>query len=219
MSAYTLLFAADGFFQSYCTDSKFNYRRTQTEPSRSAIIGMVAGALGVTRTEKDKLQYIDDKLRMGIRVDQEGELINDLQIAENEKDKDLFYRTYLSDAKFLVALESEDKDFLNLIAHALKFPVFPLYLGKRSCIANIGNNSKIRPFDAYTALTTEPLLCNNPGPKRLIIEENNGMQFLRDRPISFDSTYRTYGFRRVEESRVVIGSQEHDPFDELESEE
>lgn len=43
------------------------------------------------------------------------------------------YRHYLQDAVFLVGLESEDTALLQELETALKHPVYPLYLGRRSC--------------------------------------------------------------------------------------
>ena len=73
-----------GPMQSWGVHSKFNSRPTQTEPSKSGVIGLIASALGRSREES-----VEDltNLRFGVRVDQEGLIETDLQIATVYNDK------------------------------------------------------------------------------------------------------------------------------------
>ena len=48
----TLLLRLAGPLQSWGTDSKFEVRRTENEPSKSGVIGLVAAALGIRRNEE-----------------------------------------------------------------------------------------------------------------------------------------------------------------------
>ena len=63
----------------------------------------------------------------------------DFHTANREEDRKkgkapyVTYRHYLQDAVFLVGLESEDTALLQELETALKHPVYPLYLGRRSC--------------------------------------------------------------------------------------
>ena len=70
-------------------------------------------------------------LRFGVRADKEGVLLKDFHTVQvpGEKHPEVSYRYYLSDAVFLVALESDDKSLMESIASALQNPVYPLYLG------------------------------------------------------------------------------------------
>ena len=54
-------------------------------------------------------------------------------LKKSKETADVTYRYYLSDAVFLVGLESEEMSFLNALEEALKSPVSPLFLGRRSC--------------------------------------------------------------------------------------
>ena len=73
-----------------------------------------------------------------------------------EKHPEVSYRYYLSDAVFLVALESDDKLLLESIASALQKPVYPLYLGRKSCPPTLPIVLGVKDEDILTALKTEP---------------------------------------------------------------
>ena len=83
---------------------------------------------------------VDDiaSLRFGVRKDQPGRMITDYHTAHippkahNKDGAYVTYRQYLSDAIFLVALEGK-KEQLEEIRDALINPVYPPYLGRRSC--------------------------------------------------------------------------------------
>ena len=125
----TLLLRLAGPLQAWGTDSKFEIRRTDHEPSKSGVVGMLAAALG--RRRNDSLEDLN-KLRFAVRVDQEGKIIKDFHMVNSEQSY-LTMRYYISDAVFVVGLESDDDEFLKMIEKSLKSPVFPLYLGRKSC--------------------------------------------------------------------------------------
>ena len=62
----TLLLRLAGTLQSWGDDSKFEIRRTEKEPTKSGVIGLLAAALGRRRDES-----LDDliQLKFGVRVD------------------------------------------------------------------------------------------------------------------------------------------------------
>ena len=78
----TLLLRLKGPMQSWGVSSKFDTRTTERAPSKSAIIGMLACALGRRRNES-----IDDlnALRFGVRIDDEGKLMRDYHTAKSAK--------------------------------------------------------------------------------------------------------------------------------------
>jgi len=124
----TLLLRLAAPMQSWGVDSKFERRGTERFPTKSGIIGLIASALGRKRNES-----LEDlcKLTFGVRVDRQGVLIRDFHTAKGEKDY-ITQRYYLSDAVFLAGVEGEE-EFINKIHFALQHPVFPLFLGRRSC--------------------------------------------------------------------------------------
>ena len=113
----TLLLRLAAPLQSYGGESKYDVRMTGKEPTKSAVVGLLAAALGRKRDES-----VDDlsRLRFGVRVDQEGTLIRDLHTAKRDKLAYLTTRYYLSDAVFLVGLESDDEAFLEMLDTALQ---------------------------------------------------------------------------------------------------
>ncbi|MEG0513901.1 MAG: type I-E CRISPR-associated protein Cas5/CasD, partial [Clostridia bacterium] len=163
MSTLLLRFTAP--LQSWGSDSKFDIRKTEREPTKSGVVGLLAAALGRKRDEA-----IDDltALRFGVRVDHEGEQLQDFHmvyfegkqkipnVTEAEKaDSYLTNRYYLSDAIFLVGLEGDDET-LTALAQALAHPVFPLFLGRRSCPPEGRVCLGLRHTDLLSALRAEP---------------------------------------------------------------
>ena len=209
----TLLLRLAGPMQSWGTDSKFDVRRTQREPSKSGVIGLVAAALGIPRQDRQALAALAC-LRFGVRVDREGTLLRDYHTAHTEKGSAyVTNRYYLADAVFVAGLESEDGALLERIGQALASPAFPLYLGRRSCPPTGRIFLKISRNPLEEALREDA----PPSASRLVLdakaEEPGGLQ--RDVPLSFDPNRREYGFRRVY-SCSLHSAAEHDPMAELE---
>ena len=126
-----LLLRLSGPLQSWGSSSRFTIRTTQREPTKSAVIGLLASAQGRQRGDD-----IEDLLHLsfGVRIDQPGILVNDMQTEQgaNAKAMPLTTRYYLSDAKFLVALGA-DSALLEGLDQALRHPRWSLYLGRRAC--------------------------------------------------------------------------------------
>ena len=117
----------------------------------------LAAALGRRRDES-----LDDlaALKFGIRSDKEGELLKDFHmVLKDKKTSYVTTRYYLADAIFLVGLESQDENFLKMLDDALQAPVFPLFLGRRSCPPTLPLSLGIRQTDLLTALQEEPWHC------------------------------------------------------------
>ena len=138
-----LLLRFSGPLQSWGTQSRFNHRDSGMEPSKSGVVGLLACALG--RSREANLNDLA-ALRLGVRVDRPGYLETDYQTASNvrtiPKGKGSkpeitptvqSWRQYLSDASFLVGLEGE-RAFLAQLESALKAPVWPLFLGRKSFV-------------------------------------------------------------------------------------
>ena len=116
--------------QAWGSNSKFIIRNTEREPTKSGVVGMLAAALGIQRNDDPKKLEPLTALRFGVRVEKEGRFLKDFHMVHSPKTTDVTERHYLSDAVFLVALESEDTVFLQKIAEALQHPVYPLYLAE-----------------------------------------------------------------------------------------
>lgn len=233
----TLLLRLAAPMQSWGADAKFDRRGTERFPTKSGVIGLIAAAMGRRRNNS-----IDDLrgLNFGVRIDKEGVLLRDYHTAKSEKAAYVTQRYYLSDAVFLAGLEGDD-GLLSEIEHALHFPVFPLFLGRRSCPPEGRVVLGIRIGKSLIeALQGEPWQVNSWSKEREVSQvrlriitdvpkEAEHAYFLHDMPISFNQIHRKFGFRRVYEyiplvisnpdSRRITSSQAmayHDPMSELE---
>ena len=200
----TLLLRLAAPLQAWGTDSKFEVRRTNREPSKSGVIGLLAAALGLRR-DADLTEL--SALRFGVRVDRNGEVIKDFHMAKADKTSYLTYRYYLSDAVFLVGLESEDRNFLEKIERALRNPCFPLFLGRRSCPPTLPLVLGIREEALEIALREEEnqnkdLKSIRQSHRYIRLDCGVGEQegaVVQDLPISFNPMKREFGYRRAKE--------------------
>lgn len=140
--SHTLLLQLIGPMQSWGVSSRFSERDTGLEPSKSGVVGILAAALGRPRDEP-----VDDlaALRMGVRADKEGIVAYDYHTSGAGRDQrgiiradasdfttSVSRRFHLQDAAFLVGLEGEHLDQLIGLDRALRAPVYPIGLGRRS---------------------------------------------------------------------------------------
>lgn len=231
----TLLIRMAAPLQAWGVDSKFETRRTGREPSKSGIVGFLAAAMGYRRNEDDKIAELS-RLNIGIRVDKEGQLLRDYHTICDPKcprvTKYVTNRYYLSDAIFLVGVECDNGELIEKLANALEHPVFPLFLGRRSCPPTLPICLGTREKCLKDSLEAEPWLlpewrrnkessaqyrfvmdANEPGGKTAVVQ---------DLPLSFNPEHRKFGYRLVREyGKTNTESAEekpqafHDAFAEL----
>src|SRR5690242_6952608 len=154
-----LLLKLAGPLQSWGSSSRFARRGTEIAPTKSGVIGMLAAAKGIRRTEP-LTELLN--LQFGVRLDQPGQILRDFQTArslDGQRSAPLTYRFYLSDAAFLAAVAGES-ELLHGLADALHRPRFPLYLGRRSCapVGPISLGVHDEPLDE--ALSSWPWLAS-----------------------------------------------------------
>lgn len=137
----TLLLRLVGPMQSWGTTSRFDQRDTGKEPSKSGVIGLLAAAMGIDRENWSDLEPLTH-LSMGVRHDRPGVPKRDYQTAQHiiSADRSKIHETavttrdYLADAAFLVGLECDERVLLEKIHAALRNPVWPLALGRKSYV-------------------------------------------------------------------------------------
>jgi len=192
----TLLLRLAGPLQSWGTTSRFDERDTQLEPSKSGVLGLICAALG-----RDRTQAVDDlaMLRFGVRADREGVVLRDYQTATaillasgkpDPKRTVVSPRYYLSDAAFLVGLESAQRELLARIDAALRTPVWPLYLGRKSCppAAQVHLPDGLSDTSLPTALRNYPRIAPAAGGRtakesvRLLMEHSSEGAVRLDQP-------------------------------------
>jgi len=209
----TLLLRLAAPLQSWGFAGKFDTRDTAREPTKSGVIGLLAAALG-----RNRIDALDDlkALRFGVRIDQPGTFLRDFHTARLNEQNPPFVTTryYLADAVFLVGLEGED-DFLQELVRALQNPVFPLYLGRRSCPPAGQLVLGVRKLNLSQALEEESWQASEWFQKKNLDEDkltiicdahrNEQNAFLRrDLPVTFDQRHRQYSFRLVSDTAEAI---------------
>lgn len=220
-----------GPLQSWGSGSRFVERKTRHEPTKSGIVGILAAALGRRREDP-----IDDiaSLRMAVRVDQPGRFERDFQTAHTRvfnkatnrweasgKSLPLSRRYYVADAVYIAVVEIPANRIVEF-AEALQHPVFPLYLGRRSC----SPSARIL-LDSYVDKSLEAALSDIPWQAnnvRLISgqksservscdvlmdavteeESDHSFDYVQDVPLSFSSEHREYEWRRVMRTSVQV---------------
>jgi CRISPR system Cascade subunit CasD len=131
-------------------------RDASPQPSRSAILGLVAAALGLRREDEQQHTQLAQALGIGIKLCARGLGMRDFHTAQRAKsiarakhlytrkdelahdniDTVISYRAYRQDSAAVVALwlaEATGDFDLEVIAQAIQQPAFNLYLGRKSC--------------------------------------------------------------------------------------
>ena len=122
-------------------------------PGRSAVLGLVAAAQGIERTDDAAHRQLETSLHYAVRTDAPGRPFVDYQTAQTPKARKgrtfatrreelesdaintvLSTREWRTDASFTVALwpRSDEAVALDDIAACLRCPRFTLYLGRKS---------------------------------------------------------------------------------------
>ncbi len=153
MSDY-LLFHLYGPLASWGDIAVGEYRPSFAHPSKSAIIGLLAAALGIRRDEEERQNSLAAACSFAVRIDAMGVLLRDYhttqvpsvkrgvthhtrqsELTMEELNTILSSRDYRCDATYTVAITVTDDAPYSLeeLASALLKPVFTLYLGRKSC--------------------------------------------------------------------------------------
>lgn len=195
--------------QSWGDSSRFSQRQTRLEPTKSGVLGLLAAAKGIRRTDP-----IEDLagLGFGVRVDQRGQIHSDFQTArslDGRRSMPLSRRYYLADAVFVAGVTGP-RGLLDGLDDALQSPVFPLYLGRRSYVPVGRLSLGVVDTDLSSALREAPWEAADWYRRQqarevwldLVIDRDQVSQeepaeTVRDVPLSFDPVRREYGWRDV----------------------
>jgi len=129
-------------------------RPTGIYPGRSAIIGLLAAALGIRRSEEERQTWLNSSVTIAVKQLMPSSLLRDYhttqvpstrrnvrhltrksELAEDKLNTILSSRDYRCDGLWVVAisLTSDSKYSLEELQQALLKPKFTLYLGRKSC--------------------------------------------------------------------------------------
>ncbi len=128
------------------------YRPSFSYPTKSGILGLVAGAMGIRREEDARLAELAEAVSFSVLVFAPGRILRDFHTVQFPSSRTGQYqftrreellrdglntivstRDYRQDVLFRVALTSKDKGLLERIREALERPRFAPYLGRKSC--------------------------------------------------------------------------------------
>lgn len=215
--------------QAWGAQSRFARRTTERAPTKSGVIGLLAAARGLRRT--DPLDEFAG-LRFGVRIDQPGSLLRDFHTAHDDSGSSmpLSERFYLQDAVFLVGLESTDRTQLEDLATAIAHPHFPLFLGRRACPPDGPIQTRVTEGSLESVLRDAPWMAS-PRHKELerlsaartaldttrrrgrlgtlLIEPGEPLteglkETVNDEPVSFDPRRRAYSARAIVRPAPVV---------------
>jgi len=181
-----LLFRLYGPMASWGEIAVGEIRHTANYPSKSALLGLLAAALGIARDDEDKQAQIQQGYALAVEVLSAGHLLRDYHTAQSPVSAGKFvYRTrrdelilgkgrlgtilssreYRCDALALVAVRALDNAPFSLeqLKEKLLKPVFHLYLGRKSCVLAAPLNPQLLIeqagfYAAFKAYQHKPIL-------------------------------------------------------------
>ncbi|MFJ9380546.1 type I-E CRISPR-associated protein Cas5/CasD [Streptomyces sp. NPDC101455] len=221
--------------QSWGGPSRYNRRDTLPQPTKSGILGLLSAAEGRAR-EASLTDLLG--LHLGVRVDQPGTLLRDYHTVSDHRGLPLpsakvdakgvqkktspakytgvTQRYYLQDAIFTAALRGP-APLLEGLEHAVRHPVFPLSLGRRSCPPTGPLSLGLRPdAELHDVLTDVPWQASPHHRRRIhtaqvmleaTVEDPAGDLLVDDVPDTYDlKTGTAFGRRAVRHLWVTIPS-------------
>lgn len=242
-----LLLRLEGPMQSWGTRARWDVRDTGLEPTKSGVLGLLGCALGFrrqntklealdaclffgVRTDRPGVVSTDYHTVTGYHRTAAGEfklgggVVKSLAKAqEHDESTVVSSRDYLHDAAFLVALAvkpeclPDEGGLLPRLGEALRKPVWPLYLGRKSCVPSrpIFERLTDEYDDLEAALRAEPW-----SPPRWKRERMDRLEvWIEDPEGSYErqdalrlNQMRFYDFRRCRRLEISTDSlQRRDP--------
>ena len=198
----TLFLRLEGPLQAWGLRARWGERDTADAPTKSGLVGLLGCVLGLRRGDV-QLRELSNALRLGVRIDLAGKHMVDYHTTggakaadgepegllsadgKHKRETDLSWRHYLADASFLAALQGPP-DLIVRLATGLQAPVWPYFLGRKSCVpatpifAGLGQyDNDLRPALADQPFTPRVLAAwerpGRPAALRLLLESVPGM--------------------------------------------
>lgn len=202
----------DAPLQSWGYKSKFDYRTSAAYPTRSAVIGMFCAALGVDRRDESRLADLA-RLKMTVYIFCPAQRLVDYHTVGGGWDKKtdpqnlvhkadgkpgntvVTHREYLMDTKFGILIGGASSQ-LEELSQALFYPVWGIWLGRKSCIPATPLNQGMydKQEDALGRLS-ELAGCAHYRTVVEVTDFDEGTDTIQDVPINFST--REFAPRRV----------------------
>jgi CRISPR-associated protein Cas5/CasD subtype I-E len=155
----TLAFLIDAPLQSWGASSKFQRRETESWPTKSALVGVIAAAMGIDKHSPDEAERLAPLAALTFTVlrwpkEHPSLRLSDFHTIGGGYDKKnpaeksfiprkagdgspfgtvITRRTYLTDARFIALFQGE-RGHLEKVGAALADPVWGLWFGRKACI-------------------------------------------------------------------------------------
>lgn len=214
-----LFLRLEGVMQSWGEHSKWDERDSALMPTKSGVIGLIACALGYRRGDP-RIVDLSHKLTMAVRADRPGEITIDFHTvqgmpsmlnSEGKKRQEntiISHRHYLQDAAFLVVLSGAEET-LESCAAALKAPIYPPFLGRKSCPPTVPLMVELNDrYDSLQeALEKYPRADRSHGHLMTQIETPSGTAVRRDNILNSAQRHfarRTVALGSVNPSEVSV---------------
>lgn len=165
-------------------------RPTRDFPSRSALAGLLANALGWQHMDGEQINLLQDAIHYAVREDRPPRRITDYQTADLQRigkvgwtrwgteerggsaaeGTQLLWKQYLADGSFLVALTVTNDAPVTLdgVTEALHRPARPLFLGRKGCPPALPllerPRWRVSAATAFDALSAAPWTRSPEGP-------------------------------------------------------
>jgi CRISPR system Cascade subunit CasD len=167
-----LIFRIYGMMASWGDIAVGEFRPSFDRPSKSAIMGMVAAALGIRRDEEERLRELATGYCMAVRIDAPGILMRDYHTAQvpSSGKTILSSRDYRCDAVYSVCLWSRTASPpypLTVLKQHLENPVFGLYLGRKSCPLALPLQPQVIPAESISGALSSAHFKDAPFIARL----------------------------------------------------
>jgi CRISPR system Cascade subunit CasD len=223
--ANILFLRLEGPLQAWGERSRWSVRDTAPEPTKSGLVGLLGCALGFA--DDERLRELSQEIALGVRCDRPGTLLVDyhtvvggvlsaegkvkVNATTREPETVVSQRYYLADASFLAAVQS-DPGWIERLAEAVQAPVWPIYLGRRSCVPSRPIYAGVGDFENLEAALAA-LPCPQrrlAGPEvtlRGVIECPPGQGQLRRDAVELRSR-RTFGPRYTRECLLTVATQQ-----------
>tara|TARA_B110001469_G_C9648333_1_gene329278 strand:+ start:6785 stop:7468 length:684 start_codon:yes stop_codon:yes gene_type:complete len=227
MSSNALAIYLDGPMQSWGVASRFQHRESESLPTKSGVLGLVAAAMGIDKHATDEAEQLKPlaALRFSVfrafpengkrphqrlsdfhtvgggydKTDPRGRLSMPHKASGGPFGTVITHRTYLTDARFIAVLEG-DAAVLAHCASALENPHWGVWFGRKTCLpaAPLGPTLGRTCQEVVETLATKTGVTLGEGQIQPESLQDDAW-FLPDSPVS-------YG-KREYNSRPVKGSE------------
>jgi len=135
----TLILKTEGM-SAYGLQTFDVHRRVNHFPTRSAIMGLLGAAKGITRERFLELFELSQQLKIAVQVNHSGEKITDYHtvqffrspLGKIQKGTKPTYREYWCDSEYTFAITG-DNEVISTLENDIKYPKFILFQGRKSC--------------------------------------------------------------------------------------